>query len=99
MQKIQEKSLRIFFTTKSIDNVRRYLSDQWAKIHAGIGLKLPIKDFIFRKAVKLGSYSSESNMPPGAIVVKKHILEDEHSDPPYGWRVPYIVVWGPPKAS
>ena len=95
---MQEKALRIFLTTQNLSFVRQYLSDQWMKIHTGIGLKLPLTDFIFRKEVKLGSYSSESSMPPGAVVATKHMVDGKHPKPPHGWRVPYIVVWGSPRA-
>ena len=98
-QKIQETALRIFFTSKNTDKVRAYLVEQWTKIHVGVGLKLSVADFIFRKEVKLGTYKKESSMPPGAVVAKKKMLVDQYSEPPYGWRVPYLVTWGPPKSA
>ena len=96
-QKLQEKSIRLYFQSGNIDQVREYLSNQWVKIHSGVGMKLTLQDFIFNKAVKWGKYKSESSCPPGAIVCYKKIHEgDERAKPPYGWRVPYVVVWGKP---
>jgi len=91
-QKLQEKALRVIFSTKDLNQVRQYLCAQWEKIHIGAGLKVPLKDFIFAKAVKLSSYHNSAMMPPGAIVVRKHMASDPMAEVPYGWRVPYVGI-------
>jgi hypothetical protein len=63
------------------------------------GDKVSMRDFVFGKQVKFGRYASVSSQPPGAIVVMKALLSDEMATPPYKWRVPYVVVWGPPGAA
>lgn len=100
--KLQEKSMRILFSTKDLSLVKQYLCRQWAKMHEG-GDKLPIKDYIFSKEVRLGHYSTDAsgdakNMPPGAVVATKLMARDPRTRPPYRWRVPYVVVAGSPAA-
>ena len=48
-QKIQEKSLKIFFRSQNLNYLRQFLCDQWVKMHLGIGYKIPLQDFVFRK--------------------------------------------------
>jgi len=96
--KIQEKALRLLFETKDLSLVKEYLYKQWGKIHEG-GDQLPLQDFIFRKEVKLGHYATDSlgqprSLPPGAVVATEAIKQDSRADPPYKWRVPYVVVSG-----
>ena len=71
---------------------------QWTKIHEG-GDQLPLQDFIFRKEVKLGHYATDAqgrprSLPPGALVASEAIKIDPRAEPPYKWRVPYVVVSG-----
>lgn len=96
--KLQEKALRLLFSTKDLSAVKQYLCSQWFKMHEG-GDKLPIKDYIFAKEVRFGSYAQDkdgnvTNMPPGAVVSLKAMLVDSRMEPPYRWRVPYVVVIG-----
>lgn len=101
--KLQEKCLRILFDTKDLSAVKSYLYEQWTKMHQG-GTRLPLKDFIFRKEVRLGKYANNmssgdsKSLPPGAIVACKDMARDPRAEPPYRWRVPYVVVAGPPQA-
>lgn len=48
--KLQEKVLRILFTTKNLSFVKAYLMKQWTKISIGLD-KVPLKDFMFSKEV------------------------------------------------
>lgn len=102
--KIQEKALRILFDTKDLSLVKSFLHEQWTKMHQG-GSRLPLRDFIFRKEVRLGKYAKNPltgearSLPPGAIVACKHMALDPRAEPPYKWRVPYVVVAGPPQAA
>jgi DNA polymerase zeta len=94
--KIQEKALRILFTTKDLSAVKEYLYDQWSRIHEG-GNRIPIRDFIFRREVKLGHYSTDpatgepKMLPPAAVVACHQMIADPRMEPPYKWRVPYVV--------
>jgi hypothetical protein len=96
-QKIQEKVLRLLFTTRDVSLVKEYVSAQWRKMLMGSD-KLLLRDFIFCKEVRFGHYASVASQPPGAIVATKAVLVDEMAVPPYNWRVPYVVVHGVPQA-
>ncbi len=48
-----ENSLKILFRTLDLSQVKEYLVSEWTKILNG---KINIKDFIFSKEVKLGTY-------------------------------------------
>jgi DNA polymerase zeta len=89
--KLQEKSLRLLFSTRDLTQVRSYLISQWNKIHKGI-THASIQDFIFAKEVKIGHYRGQP--PPGAEVALQHMITDPRAEPPYRWRVPYIIVCG-----
>lgn len=89
--KIQEQALRILFSTRDLSAVKSYLTKQWKKMSRG-GMYLSIKDFVFAKEVRLGTYRGMG--PPGAVVAMKMRDLDPNSEPPYGWRVPYVVVTG-----
>lgn len=101
--KLQEKALRILFETKDLSAVKSYLYEQWTKMHQG-GSRLPLRDFVFRKEVRLGKYAKHADsddpksLPPGAVVACKAMARDPRAEPPYRWRVPYVVIAGPPQA-
>lgn len=59
---------RILFETRDLSLVKNYLCRQWDKIQQGTS-RIPVRDFIFCKDVKLGHYRGQP--PPGAEVVKK----------------------------
>jgi DNA polymerase zeta len=117
--KLQEKALRILFSTKDLSAVKAYLYDQWTRMHEG-GNRLPLRDFIFRREVRLGKYkgtnqdalstgfergqgegdggdaqaeeiASHRMLPSGAVVACKLMAKDPRAEPPYRWRVPYVV--------
>jgi DNA polymerase zeta len=94
-QIIQKNALQILFRMKDISVVRKYLEKQWTKLYNGhFGLKL--SDFIFSKSVKMSKYiarSSNDKLPLAAIVAhREKIKNGSKNNPPYGWRVPYVVV-------
>lgn len=94
--KTLEQSLRILFETHDISQVKSYLQRQWGKILSG---RISIKDFIFAKEVRLGSYSARASvLPPAAIVATKAMSIDPRAEPRYGERIPYVVVHGEPGA-
>lgn len=87
-QKILEKSISLFFETRDISLVKEYVLDQFIKI---VKNKVNIKDFMFAKEVRLGTYKNEKYIPPGARISMKRAREDHRSAPQYKERVFYIV--------
>lgn len=94
--KIVEQSLRILFTSADVSLVKKYVERQWKRILSG---RVSIKDFIFAKEVRLGTYSgSASSIPPAALVATKAMSKDPRAEPRFGERVSYVVVHGEPGA-
>uniref|UniRef100_K3ZPX4 DNA polymerase n=1 Tax=Setaria italica TaxID=4555 RepID=K3ZPX4_SETIT len=94
--KILERSIRIIFEEQDLTKVRSYLERQWTRLLSG---KVSIRDFIFAKEVRLGTYSARaSTLPPAAIVATKAMLSDPRAEPRYAERVPYVVIHGEPGA-
>ena len=49
--------------------------------------------------MKLGHYAKDAlgqprSLPPGAVVATEAMKKDPRTEPPYKWRVPYVVVSG-----
>ncbi|GIY92923.1 DNA polymerase zeta catalytic subunit [Caerostris extrusa] len=91
--KILEKSLKILFQTRNLDDVKDYVQKQFSKI---LNERVNIMDFIFAK-----EYRGRSGYKPGACVpaleiAKRRAAKDPRSEPLPGERVPYVVVYGPP---
>ncbi|XP_068495573.1 DNA polymerase zeta catalytic subunit isoform X2 [Phaseolus vulgaris] len=94
--KIMEQSLRLFFEQQDLLEVKTYLQRQWKRI---LSEKFCLKDFIFAKEVRLGTYSARmSSLPPAAIVATKAMTVDPRAEPRYGERIPYVVIHGEPGA-
>ncbi|CAG7964298.1 unnamed protein product [Penicillium nalgiovense] len=93
-QKIEEKALKTLFRTADLSQVKSYFQRQCAKIMQG---RISIQDFCFAREVRLGTYS-ERNLPAGAVISTKRMLDDPRSEPQTGERVPYVVVTGAPGA-
>ncbi|KAE9593684.1 hypothetical protein Lal_00036393 [Lupinus albus] len=94
--KIMEKSLRRFFEHQDLFEVKTYLQRQWKRILSG---RFSLKDFVFAKEVRLGTYSARiSSLPPAAIVATKAMRADPRAEPCYAERIPYVVVHGEPGA-
>ncbi|KEP62202.1 UNVERIFIED_CONTAM: DNA polymerase family B protein [Hammondia hammondi] len=68
---ILESTLQTFFGSRDISQVKAYLYRQWTKIMLN---QVPLKDFIFYKKCRLGSYKAEfgastaASLPPQAKV-------------------------------
>jgi len=92
--KIVEKSLRILFESKDLSLIKDYLQRQWKNIATG---RISLKDFIFAKEVRLGTYSG--NLPPAALVSTQMMMRDPRAEPRYGERVPYVVISGSPNSK
>ncbi|KAJ5766849.1 uncharacterized protein N7511_004465 [Penicillium nucicola] len=92
-QKIEEKALKTLFRTADLSQVKSYFQRQCAKIMQG---RVSIQDFCFAKEVRLGTYSDRGQLPAGAMLSTKRMLEDPRSEPQTNERVPYVVVTGAP---
>jgi DNA polymerase zeta len=90
-----EKTLRLLFETQNLSEIKSYLQRQWTKI---LSERISLRDFIFAKEVRLGSYSDRVPPPPAALVSLKLMAADPRAEPQYGERVPYVVVAGGPNA-
>jgi DNA polymerase elongation subunit (family B) len=90
VQKMMEKVIRLVFENRDLSIVKSYCTKQWQKI---LEERVNIKDFIFAKEVKLGKYKREDMLPPAAIVAKSNMSKDRRTEPLFGDRVPYIVVY------
>lgn len=94
--KMMEKSLRLFFEHQDISEVKAYLQRQWSRISSG---RVSLKDFVFAKEVRLGTYSTRGSLlPPAAIVATKAMRADPRAEPRYAERIPYVVIHGEPGA-
>jgi DNA polymerase zeta len=94
--KTMERSLRLLFATHDLGVVRKYLERQWTKVLAG---RMSVADAVFAKEVRLGTYAADrtgvkSSLPLGALVAERARARDPRAVPPYGQRVPYVVVEG-----
>ncbi|CAR28601.1 hypothetical protein ZYGR_0S02350 [Zygosaccharomyces rouxii] len=90
-QKIVKKCIQILFRTKDLSQVKKYVQEQFVKIHQS---KVSLQDFCFARGVRLGSYKSEKTAPPGAVVATRQKEHDHRSRPQYKERVPYVVARG-----
>lgn len=86
-QKILEKALTILFETRDISILKSYIIDEFIKI---VRNKTNIKDFLFAKEVKLGSYRNEKYIPAGARLSMKRAQHDHRYKPQYRERVFYL---------
>lgn len=86
---------RLLFEQGDISTIKAFVQRQWTKLAAG---RVSLKDFIFAKEVKLGTYSTKVPAPPAALVCQKEMAGDPRAEPRYGERVPYVVVCGGPQA-
>ncbi|GAU38552.1 hypothetical protein TSUD_320240 [Trifolium subterraneum] len=76
--------------------VKIYLQCQWKRILSG---RVSVKDFIFAKEVRLGTYSARiSSLPSAAIVATKAMRVNRRAEPRYAERIPYVVIHGEPGA-
>jgi len=93
--KIQDMVLKLIFKHSNLSLVREYLEDCWTKVLNG---KYPMTEFVFSKAVRLGSYSTnpKATLPPAAVVATRWKMKDPMREPPSGSRISYLVVTGPP---
>lgn len=91
-----EMALRIQFTTRNIQEVKKYVQHQFLKIMSG---KLSnIQDFIFARQYKPRDISkNESVFVPAWQITKRLIAIDPRSEPRIGERVPFVIIYGEPR--
>ncbi|CAO3634390.1 unnamed protein product [Cunninghamella blakesleeana] len=92
LQKIMKSCIHLLFETQDLSKIKEYLYGEWTKI---LSNRVPIQDFIIAKEVRLGTYKS---LPHGARVAQGQMLKDPRTEPQYGERVPYVVVYQGPNA-
>ncbi|CAO3569276.1 unnamed protein product [Mortierella alpina] len=95
VQKIMETCIKTMFRTQDLSLVKAYFVRQLGKILEG---RIPVPDLMFGKEVRMGGYSLKGVPPPGAVVSARRMELDPRSEPQYGERVPYVVVYGDPGA-
>jgi DNA polymerase zeta len=63
---------------------------QLAKVMAG---RVPLRDFIFAKEVRLGTYSTTAGatLPPAVVVASKALAADPRMEPKNGERVRWVL--------
>lgn len=97
----------LFPSSECLKKMKNYLQKQWSKIKNG---HLNLRNFTIAKEVfqffckkinkeikwkvKVGSYASESSLPPSALIAQKMQEKDPMAYPKYGERVKYLVVNG-----
>lgn len=91
-----EMSLRIQFTTKDVNEVKRYVQHQFVKIMSG---KLSnIQDFIFARQYKpRGMDKAESVFVPAWQITKRLMATDPRAEPRLNERVPFVIIYGEPR--
>ncbi|TMW55834.1 hypothetical protein Poli38472_008482 [Pythium oligandrum] len=94
VQKSMQSCLELLFATSDLSQVRQALEQYWTRM---LEDSLPMKDFIFAKEVRLGTYARGS-APPAALVSAKAMAKDPRAEPRYAERVQYVVINGPPGA-
>uniref|UniRef100_A0AAV1URP3 DNA-directed DNA polymerase n=1 Tax=Peronospora matthiolae TaxID=2874970 RepID=A0AAV1URP3_9STRA len=94
VQHAMQVSLETLFASCDLSKVKQTLEKYWQQI---LEHRVPLKDFIFAKEVRLGTYSNGS-APPAALVSMMAMEKDPRAEPRYAERVPYVVVNGPPGA-
>ncbi|KAF9965079.1 DNA polymerase zeta [Mortierella alpina] len=95
VQKIMETCIKTMFRTQDLSLVKAYFVRQLGKILEG---RIAVPDLMFGKEVRMGGYSLKGVPPPGAVVSARRMELDPRSEPQYGERVPYVVVYGDPGA-
>ncbi|KAF8640582.1 hypothetical protein AX17_000244 [Amanita inopinata Kibby_2008] len=92
-QKMTEKCLKILFRSQDLSEIKAYCYRSWTKL---LEDRASVRDFVFSKEVKMGTYSNKGPPPPGVMVAARRMILDPNSEPQYGERVPYVIIKGPP---
>lgn len=94
--KMLEMALRIQFTTRDTEKVRKYVQHQFMKILSGRLSNL--QDFIFARKYKPRDLdSSESVFVPAWQITRRLLTQDPRAEPRLNERVPFVITYGEPK--
>jgi len=91
-----EMALRIQFTTRDVNEVKRYAQHQFIKIMSG---KLSnLQDFIFARQYKPRNLDKvESVFVPAWQIAKRLMAVDPRAEPRVGERFPFVIIYGEPR--
>ncbi|KAK8878149.1 DNA polymerase activity protein [Tritrichomonas musculus] len=87
--------IEAIFRTGSIEKARSVFDYHFNRIIYG---RVILKEFLFAREVRLGTYKSDVE-PPGAIVAKRAMEKDPRAAPLYGERYPFVVVSSTPNSK
>ena len=90
VSKLMERSLKIFFRTDNINEVKKYVIDQCSNLFRG---NISLQDFIFAR-----EFRGIHGYQPGIITHSLHLArqkvsEDLRSEPRIGSRIPYLYIY------
>ena len=88
-RKIQEKALKLLFSTGDVSAVKAYVLRQCEKLQTG---RAALNDYVFASEVRLGTYKSDQTAPVGAQVAMARRRVDPNDLIQTGERVPYIII-------
>jgi len=89
--KLTELVLRTLFREQDLSKIKSMCFDCWGHV---LGGSTSLKDYIFAKEVKLGSYSDKLNPPPGAAVALRLADQEMGEEAHFGERVPFVITRG-----
>lgn len=94
--KMLEMALRIQFTTRDIEQVKRYVQNQFVKIMSG---KLSnMQDYFFARKYKIRDIDkTEATFVPVWHIAKRLGQIDPRCEPREGERMPFVITYGEPK--
>ncbi|CCI45356.1 unnamed protein product [Albugo candida] len=95
VQKLMRTSLQLLFETRDLSRIKRVMIHLRRQM---LSNQIPLRDYVFAKEVRLGSYADNSHAPPAALVSLKAMASDPRAEPRYAERVPYVVINGFPGA-
>ena len=91
--KILEHSLKLFFRTNEIDQVRRYVIEQCTRLFTE---NVSVQELTFAREFRgLCGYQPGLTIP-SLHIIKKKMLNDPRSEPRIGSRVPFVCVYTNP---
>lgn len=91
-----EMALRIQFTTRDIEKVKKFVQHQFVKIMSG---KLShMQEFIFARKYKPRDLEkNESVFVPAWQITKRLLATDPRAEPRLNERVPFVIIYGEPR--
>ena len=93
VSKILEHSLKLFFRTNEMDQVRKYVLEQCTKL---LTENVSIQDLTFAREFR-GIYGYKPGITtPSLHIAKNEICKDPRSEPRIGSRVPFVCVYSNP---